>query len=77
MRVRIDEARRYDKIGGIDCPLCSAGDRTDFCDPPPDDPNVGPARRGASAVDDEAVPDEKVVCHRKIGVRPRFFLVLP
>ncbi len=67
MRVRVDEAGRDDAAIGVDHFRCAVPDLADLGDLASGDGNVGLTPRRAGAVDDGAVPDQRVVAHPSVS----------
>jgi hypothetical protein len=69
MGVHVDEPGRDDAIGRVDHADGVASDGPDVHDPTAGDGHIGPAPRGARAVDDVTVADHQVEHVRPLGSR--------
>src|SRR5579864_1714233 len=63
MGMRVDEARRHDKVGGVDHALAALGHLTDFRDTVARDGDIAAKPRRTRAVDDRTVLDYQVISH--------------
>ena len=62
--VRIDESRGDDQVSGVDGARGGATDPADLDNFSIGDGDVAVPRRAAAAIDENAVPDQKIECHR-------------
>ena len=67
--LHVDESRRHDVAGGVDCPPRATGRRADRDDAVAPDRDVGAAGRSSGPVDEVAVLDHEVELRRAGGGR--------
>src|SRR5260370_38615068 len=72
MGMRVDKARRHDKVGGVDHALAALGHLTDFRDTVARDGDIAEKPRRTRAVDDRTVLDYQVISHELFLCPSRF-----
>src|SRR5216683_2665752 len=72
MGMRVDKARRHDKVGSIDHALAAFGHLTDFRDTVARDGDIAAKPRCTRAVDDRTVLDYQVISHELFLCPSRF-----